>query len=135
MHTGGDVIPGDCVLFSSEALTIAQASLTGELMPVEKNVRLELPPPDYKFEILDNENVCLAGTSVTTGSGRAMVVLTGMDTYVASITKDLEKKRPANAMQLGMMRVSYILMAFMGVRGPLGSHSECSTEKGDPNHR
>jgi P-type Mg2+ transporter len=99
-------------------LTIAQASLTGELMPVERAPRVVLPPPDYKFEILDNENICLAGTSVTTGSGRAMVILTGTETYMASIAKDLEKKRPANAMQIGMIRVSYILMTFMAVRGP-----------------
>ncbi|KAF9517656.1 hypothetical protein BS47DRAFT_1371289 [Hydnum rufescens UP504] len=117
--TSGDVIPGDCVLFSSEALTIAQASLTGELMPVEKAPRVVLPPPDYKFEILDNENICLAGTSVTTGSGRAMVILTGTETYMASIAKDLEKKRPANAMQIGMIRVSYILMTFMAVMAPI----------------
>ena len=105
----------------SEALTIAQASLTGELMPVDKEARLDAPPSDYKFDILDNENICLAGTSVTTGSGPAMVILTASETYVASIAKDLEKKRPANAMQIGMMKVSYILMIFMAVRRPLGS--------------
>jgi hypothetical protein len=36
---GGDVFPGDCVVFS-ETLTVMQASLTGELIHVEKN------PPD-----------------------------------------------------------------------------------------
>lgn len=113
IHPGGDVFPGDCVLFLSEALTVAQASLTGELMPVEKNPRLVLPPSDFNFDIIDNINICLAGTSVATGSGRAMVISTGSQTYVASIAKDLAKKRAPNAMQVGVRRVSYILLAFM----------------------
>ena len=98
-------------------MTVAQASLTGELMPVEKNTRLSLPPPEYTFDIIDNENICLAGTSVSTGSGRAMVISTGGETYMASIAKDLAKKRPLNSVQLGVRRVSYILLAFMGVSG------------------
>lgn len=115
MDPGGDVFPGDCVLFASEGLTVAQASLTGELIPVEKCSRIGLPPPGFNFDILDNENICLAGTSVVTGSGRAMVISTGRDTYMALIALDLSMKRSLNAMQLGVRRVSYILLGFMGV--------------------
>lgn len=115
MNAGGDVFPGDCVLFSSEALSVAQASLTGELMPVDKTIRLALPLSEHNFDILDNENICLAGTSVATGSGRAMVISTGDETYMASIAKDLAKKRPLNAMQIGIRNVSYLLLAFMVV--------------------
>lgn len=117
--SSGDVFPGDCVLFSAEGLTVAQASLTGELMPVEKTVRLGLPPPEYEFNIIDNENICLASTSVATGSGRAMVISTGDETYMASIAKDLAKKRAPNIMQVGVRRVSYLLLAFMGVMVPI----------------
>ena len=113
LRLGGDVFPGDCVVFSSEALTVTQASLTGELIPVEKRPRLDLPSPEFKFDMLDNENICLAGTSVATGSGCAMVILTGSDTYMASIATHLAHSRPLNAMQLGVRRVSYILLVFM----------------------
>jgi Mg2+-importing ATPase len=92
-------------------------------MPVEKSPRTELPPPEYNFEILDNLNVCLAGTSVATGSGRALVVSTGGETYLASIAKDLTKMRPLNSMQIGIRNVSYLLLAFMAV-----SHTFLSTE-------
>lgn len=84
-------------------------------MPVEKNPRLGLAPPEFTFDILDNENICLAGTSVATGSGRAMVISTGNETYMASIAKDLAKKRPPNAVQIGIRKVSYILMGVMAV--------------------
>jgi len=84
-------------------------------MPVEKSPRSELPSPLYRFDLLDNVNVCLAGTSVATGSGRALVISTGGETYLASIAKDLTKMRPLNSMQIGIRKVSYLLMAFMVV--------------------
>jgi P-type Mg2+ transporter len=109
------VFPGDCVLLSSEALSVTQALLTGESIPVEKNVRFTVPGSDYRFDLLDNENICLDGTSVVTGSGRALVISTGDKTYMASIAKDLAKKRPLNVMQVGVRKVSYLLLLFMAV--------------------
>jgi P-type Mg2+ transporter len=120
MRLGGDVFPGDCVVIAAEGVTVTQASLTGEIMPVEKSARLDLPPGQFDFEILDNLNVCLAGTSVATGSGRALVVTTNVNTYLASIAKDLAKMRPLNSSQVGIRNVSYLLLAFMAVsRYPL----------------
>ena len=81
-------------------------------MPVDKAVRLSPAPSHYAFDILDNENICLAGTSVTTGNGHALVLSTGGDTYVASIAKELAKKRPLNAMQRGVRKVSVILLVY-----------------------
>lgn len=117
--TSGDVFPGDCILITAEAITITQASLTGEMMPIEKTVRLAAPRPGETFDLLHNDNVCLAGTSVVTGNGHALVVLTGKDTYMASIASELSKQRPDNATQIGIKRVSYVLMAFMGVMAPI----------------
>ena len=119
VSAGGDVFPGDCVLFMSEGLTVAQASLTGEMIPVDKTTRLGLPSANYNFDIIHNDNICLAGTSVATGSGHALVISTGDKTYMASIAKDLAKKRPLNAMQIGIRKVSYILLAFMAVMSPI----------------
>ena len=119
VSAGGDVFPGDSVLFMSEGLTVAQASLTGEMIPVDKTTRLGPPPANYNFDIIHNDNICLAGTSVATGSGHAMIISTGDKTYVASIAKDLAKKRPLNAMQIGVRKVSYLLLTFMAVMSPI----------------
>ncbi|KIJ07693.1 hypothetical protein PAXINDRAFT_173345 [Paxillus involutus ATCC 200175] len=115
----GDVFPGDCALISSESLTVTQASLTGELMPVDKNVRLSAAADSETFHLLNNENICLAGTSVSAGNGRAVVVSTGKDTYMAAIAQELKKKRPENAIQMGIRKVSYVLMGFMLVMAPI----------------
>ncbi|KIK92577.1 hypothetical protein PAXRUDRAFT_147003 [Paxillus rubicundulus Ve08.2h10] len=115
----GDVFPGDCVLISSEALTVTQASLTGELVPVDKNIRLSAAADSETFHLLNNENICLAGTSVSAGNGRAVVVSTGKDTYIATIAQELNKRRPENAIQMGIRKVSYVLMGFMLVMAPI----------------
>lgn len=115
----GDVFPGDSVVLTSSSLTVSQASLTGELMPMDKSARLSPAPPDFPFDILDSENICLSGTSVTTGSGTALVLSTGDRTYMASVAKELARKRPVNAMQIGIRRVSLILLAFMLVMSPI----------------
>jgi Mg2+-importing ATPase len=49
VSTGGDIFPGECVLFMSESLTVAQASLTGEMIPVDKTTRLGPPPANYHW--------------------------------------------------------------------------------------
>ncbi|KAJ7483116.1 Mg-transporting ATPase [Mycena galericulata] len=117
--TSGDVFPGDCVLLTASSLTVSQASLTGEIMPIEKFVRLSAPQGPHVFSILDCENICLAGTSVTTGNGTALVLSTARMTYMASIAKELAMRRPVNAMQLGVRRVSFILLVFMLVMSPI----------------
>ncbi|KAG0700830.1 Mg-transporting ATPase [Suillus ampliporus] len=117
--TSGDVFPGDCVLILAEAITITQASLTGEVMPIDKTVRLAAARPGERLDLLQNDNVCLAGTSVVTGNGHALVVSTGKDTYMASIASELSKRRPENATQIGIKKVSYVLMGFMAVMAPI----------------
>lgn len=84
-------------------------------MPIEKTVRLVAPRPGETLNLLHNDNVCLAGTSVVTGNGHALVVSTGKDTYMASIASELSKRRPENATQIGIRKVSYVLMGFMAV--------------------
>ncbi|KAL4064158.1 hypothetical protein V8B97DRAFT_1876143 [Scleroderma yunnanense] len=115
----GDVFPGDSVLISSEALTITQASLTGELMPIDKTVRLTAAPESESFHLLNNDNVCLAGTSASAGNGRAVVIFTGESTYMAGIAEELNRKRPENAVQIGIKKVSYVLLGFMFVMAPI----------------
>ncbi|KAF8546738.1 Mg-transporting ATPase [Imleria badia] len=114
----GDVFPGDSVIISAEALAITQASLTGEILPIDKFVRVTAADESDPFHLLDNHNICLAGTSVATGNGRAVVVSTGKDTYMAAIAEELNRKRPENTIQIGIRKVSYILLAFMAVMAP-----------------
>jgi P-type Mg2+ transporter len=59
----GTIIPGDIRLLSSKDLSINQAMLTGESLPVEKHVKEEDLTKD---NIIDYCNLCFLGTSVET---------------------------------------------------------------------
>ena len=78
----GDVVAADARLLSASSLTCDEAMLTGESNAVAKNAgtldQPELPPGD-------RSNMIFMGTSVATGSGRAVVVATGMQTEIGSI--------------------------------------------------
>lgn len=84
-------------------------------MPIDKVIRVTAVDESEPFHLLDNHNVCLAGTSVAAGNGRAVVVSTGKDTYMAAIAEELNRKRPENAIQMGIRKVSYVLLGFMAV--------------------
>ena len=78
----GNRIPGDARLLEAIHLQTQEAPLTGESEPVEKNCNpipsTDLPPADWK-------NMVFAGTSVSRGRGRAVVVATGMHTEFGKI--------------------------------------------------
>ena len=77
----GDSVSADGRLVSAASLRIAEASLTGESVPVGKK-------PDTLREakaLGDRTNMIFNGTSVTQGTGRAIVTGTGMDTQVGKI--------------------------------------------------
>lgn len=82
----GDSIPADGRLLAAASLRVAEASLTGESVPVGKNV-------DTLAEakaLGDRANMVFNGTSVTQGAGRAIVTSTGMRTQVGKIADLLQ---------------------------------------------
>ncbi|MDD4905797.1 MAG: cation-translocating P-type ATPase, partial [Methylobacter tundripaludum] len=83
---GGDLVAADARLIQTSVLRINEAPLTGESQAVDKltdSVPLETP-------LADRKNMIFLGTSVTGGTGRALVVNTGMETELGHIAKLLE---------------------------------------------
>ncbi|HET8674247.1 MAG TPA: HAD-IC family P-type ATPase, partial [Blastocatellia bacterium] len=84
----GDKIPADARLIEAINLQIEEAALTGESVAVEKQTaRL------YETEsaVGDRKNMAYAGTSITYGRGRAVVVATGMNTEFGHIARMIER--------------------------------------------
>ena len=77
----GDTLPADGRLIRSVALQTAEASLTGESLPVSKDTN---PLPD-EVGIGDRSNSVFSGTAATYGRGRAVVTATGMQTEMGKI--------------------------------------------------
>ncbi len=77
----GDTIPADGRMLRSTALQTAEASLTGESLPVTKDVA---PVPD-ESTLGDRSSMVFSGTSATYGRGAAIVTATGMQTEMGRI--------------------------------------------------
>ena len=102
----GDSVSADGRLVNAASLRIAEASLTGESVPVGKK-----PDTLAAAKALgDRANMVFNGTSVTQGTGRAIVTGTGMNTQVGKIADMLsateDEKTP---LQKEMDYVSKIL--------------------------
>ena len=72
----GDTIPADARLIESTALQVSEASLTGESLPVAKDVG----PIEEEVSLGDRTNMIFSSTAATYGRGRAVVTATGMRT-------------------------------------------------------
>jgi Ca2+-transporting ATPase len=77
----GDTIPADARLLESTALQASEASLTGESLPVSKDVR----PIEEVVGLGDRSNMVFSGTTATYGRGKAVVTATGMRTELGKV--------------------------------------------------
>ena len=85
----GDAISADARLVDGAALQIAEAALTGESVPVAK----DLVPLAPDTPLADRRNMVYAGTHVTAGRARGVVVATGLATEIGHIATLAEGAR------------------------------------------
>ena len=83
----GDTIPADARLIECTALQTAEAALTGESMPVSKNINCVA----RETGLGDRRNILFSGTAATYGHGRAAVTATGMQTEMGRIAHMLKE--------------------------------------------
>jgi Ca2+-transporting ATPase len=102
----GDTIAADARLIQSTALQTAEASLTGESLPVAKDTF----PITQEVGIGDRHNMVFSGTAAVYGRGRGVVVATGMQTQMGRIAGML-KETPAETtpLQKELARVGRLL--------------------------
>lgn len=78
----GDIVPADIRLLDSASMKIEESALTGESVPVEKNIATL---PDKDVPLGDRTNMAYMNSNVTYGRGTGVVVGTGMQTEVGHI--------------------------------------------------
>jgi Ca2+-transporting ATPase len=80
---GGDVIPADLRLIEANRIKADESALTGESVPVDKDVAaLAEDTP-----LAEQNNMLFNGTALTQGSGKGVVVATGMSTQLGHISQ------------------------------------------------
>lgn len=104
--SAGSKIPADCAILESKDLFINEAVLTGETYPVEKVIGTV--PSDTP--ISKRTNSLFMGTSVVSGSGKALVVKTGQQTEFGNISDRLRLRVPETEFERGIKQFGYFLM-------------------------
>ena len=112
----GDIIPADVRLISCRDLHVAQSALTGESLPVEKAIERDA---SQEQQPLDARNVCFLGTSVESGTARALVVATGPRTYLGTMAGTLAQPEPQSAFDQGVAKFTWLMIRFIAVMVPL----------------
>jgi P-type Ca2+ transporter type 2C len=102
----GDTVPADARLIQSTALQTAEAALTGESLPVSKDIdRIT-----EEVGLGDRHNMIFSGTAATYGHGKAVVVATGMQTQMGRIAGMLkEAPQEITPLQKELDRVGKLL--------------------------
>lgn len=120
----GDMVPADCRVLDAKDLFVNEAALTGESEPVEKltgvvHARRRADGTRYPLSLSECTNLLLAGTTVQSGSARAVIVATGDETYVGRISKALRQPPAETSFDAGLKSVSKVLVVFMLVMCPI----------------
>ncbi len=115
--SAGNTVPADARLVETHNLQVNEAALTGESAPVEK---ISEPIDENNLPVSERKNMLFAGTFVTGGRGKAVVVRTGMNTEFGKIAALLQKttsrKTPLqqNLEKLGkQIGIAALLLAFV----------------------
>jgi len=109
----GDIIPADIRLVETASLMIEEAALTGESVPVEKNIDVI---QGESMALGDMKNMAFMSGIVTYGRGKGVVVATGMKTQLGVIAGHLEsEKTPKTPLTKSIDKTMKIITAVVGV--------------------
>ncbi|MEM3004084.1 MAG: cation-translocating P-type ATPase [Candidatus Bathyarchaeia archaeon] len=122
LFEAGDKVPADARLLEMANLKVDEAPLTGESVPVSK----ELAPLPTETYLADRKNMLFSGTTITYGRGKAVVTATGMSTEFGRIAKEvtastskktpLEKRTENIGKWLGILSLTVCLsVAVLGI--------------------
>jgi magnesium-transporting ATPase (P-type) len=112
----GDHISADARLVQDAELKIDQSTLTGESRPVHKTSEIVLSPGLSRIEL---PNLVFAGTNVVSGTGKAVVFATGMESEfgkIAHMTQTMEEEpSPLQKELMNVTRVVTVIAISIGL--------------------
>lgn len=102
----GSLVPADGVLIEATDLHVDEAALTGESFPVIKAAAAESITDDNRIHM---------GTSIRSGSAKAVVLQTGAGTQFGSIVSAVGKLEPETSFARGVRRFGLLMTQIMMV--------------------
>ncbi len=107
--SAGSLVPADGVVLEAKDFFVTQAVLTGETFPVEKQPGIAAP----QAVLPERTNCVFMGTSVRSGTARALIVHTGMNTAYGHIAERLSLRAPEAEFERGIRQFGYLLTRIM----------------------
>jgi P-type Ca2+ transporter type 2C len=115
----GDIVPADARIIYEKNARTAEASLTGESVPVQKSEKQHLEACGFS----DQKNMVWKSTFVASGSIRAVVTSTGLSTQIGQIATSLKSILPKKtnfqnktdklALQMAYLAIGSALILFV----------------------
>jgi Mg2+-importing ATPase len=103
----GKIVPADARVIFAKDFFVNQSSLTGESFPCEKYAE---PIPTATTDLTTLDNIAFMGSSVTTGSARAVVLRTGKSTEFGKIAAKLVNREEETDFSKGMRKFGFLIM-------------------------
>lgn len=104
--SAGNLVPADAIVLETKACFVNQSVLSGEPVPVEK--RPGIVPPHASLS--GRSNCVFMGTSVSSGTGKILIVRTGMATEFGRIARALARQESETEFEKGLRRFGALLM-------------------------
>jgi Mg2+-importing ATPase len=104
----GDLVPADSRLIEARDLYVNEALLTGEAYPAEKEAAPAAPGTPGESAL--PRNMLYMGSSVVSGTAKALVVATGRKAQLGSIAGALQKPPPPTAFALGIQKFGMMIV-------------------------
>lgn len=104
----GDLIPADGLILESHDAMADEAVLTGEPFPVEKLAAESDRGND------GTDTALFGGTSLVAGEARMLVVATGADTRLGSISRSMQASEPPTAFERGVHGLGMLILRLTG---------------------
>lgn len=89
----GDKIPADLRLIEASELSIDESILTGESIPKLKDIEIQ----EKDTKLVDRLNIAYAGTVVTKGRGKGIVISVGKDTEFGKVAENVIESKEAKS--------------------------------------
>lgn len=106
----GDAVSADARLIEIASLKVEEATLTGESVPVSKELEFATANKLQSIPLGDRLNMVYMGSSIAYGRGKAVVVATGMQTEMGKIADVLAQTDDGKTpLQLKLHQLSKIL--------------------------
>jgi cation-transporting P-type ATPase I len=100
-----DVVPADCRIIEASSLEADESSLTGESLPVAKDV-----PPVVAAELSERRSMLYEGTTIAAGSAVAVVVATGESTEAGRSMATARQSAPVAGVEARLSKLTKTAM-------------------------